>query len=69
MSACRGRPLSDIDINFHRYEMVYRGGYIGQGLMEQLRRERPDEYKRQLSLGYPTGPEDLTIEIGKCSPF
>ncbi len=45
------------------------GGYIDQGLMEQLRRERPDEDRRQLSLGYPTGPEDLTIEIGKCNPF
>jgi len=62
-------PLSDIDINFHRFEMVYRGGYIGQGLVEQLRRERPDEYNRRLSMGYPMGPEDLTIEVGKCAPF
>jgi hypothetical protein len=64
-----GAPLSDIDIKFRRFEMVYRGGYIDQGLMEQLRRERPDEDRRQLSLGYPTGPKDLTIEIGKCNPF
>jgi hypothetical protein len=63
-------PLSDIDISFHRFEMVHRGGYIEQGYQEQIRQD-PDKIKQQppALVSDPSHSDDLVIEVGKCSPF
>ena len=62
-------PFSDIDISFHRFEMVHRGGYIEQGYQEQIR--DTDKFKQQPSglKSDPSHADDLVIEVGKCSPF
>jgi hypothetical protein len=48
----------------HRFEMIYHVGYIDQGRWERLRQENP---KTHLPVD-PANPDDLFIEIGKCSP-
>ena len=58
------------DKDSRRFEMVYHGGYIQQGFWEQLRREEPDRYKllcSQKQPNDPSHPDDLFIEIGRCS--
>jgi hypothetical protein len=67
------RPvLADVffsnDIN--RFEIVRHGAYINQGYLERHRVEDPELYKSELSDGVnPSHPDDLVIEIGRCSPF
>jgi hypothetical protein len=59
------------DKDSRRFEMVGHGGYISQGFWEQHRRENPQQYEGALShgrVGDPTKPDDLFIEIGRCSP-
>jgi len=50
--------------------MVYYGGYIEQGYQEPIRRD-PERFKREPPglVHDPSAPDDLVIEIGKCSPF
>jgi hypothetical protein len=55
---------ASFDKDTHRFEMIYHGGYIDQGRWERLRQENP---KTHLPVD-PANPDDLFIEIGKCSP-
>lgn len=69
---CRGGVLDgSFDMDSRRFEIVVSGGYISQGFWEQFRREDPEQYRWGLSQGRasdPSHPDDLFIEIGKCSP-
>jgi hypothetical protein len=59
------------DKDSRRFELVYHGGYISQGFWEQFRREHLEDYERGLKQGRafdPSKPDDLFIEIGRCSP-
>jgi hypothetical protein len=69
---CRGGVLDgSFDMDSRRFEIVVSRGYISQGFWEQFRREDPEQYRWGLSQGRasdPSHPDDLFIEIGKCSP-
>jgi hypothetical protein len=59
------------DKDSRRFEIVYHGGYIYQGVWEQFRREHPEDYEwllPQHRATDPSHPDDLFIEIGTCSP-
>jgi hypothetical protein len=62
-------PFSDVDISFHRFEMVHRGGYIEQGYQKQIRGDTDKLKKQPPGLEPDASPADLVIEVGKCSPF
>jgi|HubBroStandDraft_6_1064221.scaffolds.fasta_scaffold249613_1 hypothetical protein len=54
-----------------RFMVAYNTGYISQGFWEQVRREYPERYRDALIRGEahdPSRPDDLFVEIGKCSP-
>jgi hypothetical protein len=55
---------ASFDKDTGRFEMIYHGGYIDQGRWERLRQEDP---KTHFPVD-PSNPDDLSIEIGKCSP-
>jgi hypothetical protein len=63
---------SSFDKDSRRFEMIYHERYIDQGFWEQLRRERPEQYRYTLSHDHMSDlashPDPLFIEIGKCSP-
>jgi hypothetical protein len=57
------------DKSSRRFETIYHASYISQGFFS--RREHPEQYKYRLSRGQvdlASHPDDLFIEIGKCSP-
>jgi hypothetical protein len=62
------------DISFDkgslRFTRAFYRGYLDQGQLEALRKDNPDEYKSMFDKYHdPESPDDLAIEIGKCSPF
>lgn len=64
-------PKGAFDKDSRRFKMIYDSGYINQAFWEQFRREHPQEYKQRLSqheAATPDHPDDLFIEIGRCSP-
>ena len=55
-----------------RFQMFARGGYVIQGLYQELRRKDPEGYKSIHSSEKEKpadSPDDVVIEIGSCSPF
>ena len=55
-----------------RFEFIFHGSYTDQGYWEQLRQKDPQRYKELLARKEAPDadhPDDLFIEIGKCSPF
>ena len=55
-----------------RFELVLKGGFTQQGYWEKLRERDPERYKELLSRKQGLDadhPDDLVVEIGKCSPF
>jgi hypothetical protein len=57
-------PSASFDKESLRFEIINHGSYIDQGFWERERREHP---KAPLPVD-PTHPDDLGIEIGRCSP-
>jgi hypothetical protein len=60
----------DFDKGSLRFERAYYSAYTAQGFLETLREKEPNEYKSLADKYHdPENPDDLAIEIGKCSPF
>jgi hypothetical protein len=57
-------PSASFDKETLRFEIINHGSYIDQGFWEQEHRKYP---KANLPVD-PTHPDDLGIEIGRCSP-
>jgi len=54
-----------------RFEIVFHGSYINQGFNARLKQSDPDTYLKGRAEGWvadPDKPDDLVLEIGKCSP-
>jgi hypothetical protein len=62
---------ASFDENSLRFEVIYHGGYVDQGLWDKFRREDPETYKRtgcgrdDYCWSHLT---DLSIEFRTCSP-
>jgi hypothetical protein len=55
-----------------RFETTRRGAYMNQGDYEHMRQKEPDRFKQLLSqfpVLDPSHPDDLSFEVGRCSPF
>jgi hypothetical protein len=72
----RCQPTSEFydgafDKETRRFELIKRGSYINQGFNAQLKRSDPEIYKKGRAdrwAGDPDNPDDLFVEIGKCTP-
>jgi hypothetical protein len=52
------------------FSRTYDKSYVNQGWLEALRKEDPEKYKFYVDRHKDADdPEDLAIEIGKCSPL
>jgi hypothetical protein len=63
---------SSLDLNSLRFQLVRPDGYIRQGSDQYLKQTNPQEYQKmaqKLSVDRINHPDDLAIEIGKCSPL
>ncbi|MNC80092.1 hypothetical protein D3C75_1327610 [compost metagenome] len=61
---------ASFDKDSRRFEIVYHGGYVDQGYWQQLKREDPKQYESLLFSGDGADtlhPDDLVVNIGKCS--
>ncbi|WP_175755833.1 hypothetical protein [Burkholderia cepacia] len=69
---CRsGLADANFDKDSRRFELVYRGAYTSQGYWQQLKRGDSKQYESLLASGRggdAERPDDLSIQIGKCSP-
>jgi hypothetical protein len=66
-----GTSYVEFDMDSRRFTIGYLGAYIDQAGSEQLRREHPEVYDHLRTEGAatdPSHPDDLFVEIGKCSP-
>jgi hypothetical protein len=64
-------PISNLTTDARQFELVSGyGAYVEQGRQEQLRRD-PEKLKREPPglVSDPSHPDDLSVEIGTCSPF
>jgi hypothetical protein len=59
------------DKDTRRFEVAVSGAYVSQGFWEQFRREKPERFKELMEKKQgndPSHPDDLSVEIGNCSP-
>jgi hypothetical protein len=60
------------DKETNRFERIHRGAFIDQGFWEKMHQEDPERYGDLLSRKQANDishPDDIFLEIGKCSPF
>lgn len=60
-----------VDIESHRFTIAYINGYVNQAFSERALRTPPEKYKHLTAHGekHDPAPDDLFVQIGKCSPF